>query len=377
MIIEFLDDSTALHQGTPVLRRTFRDGQTIVQAAFHCEAPQAADLYYQADLQCLPWGDHQCEVWLNHIQLRETLPFRLRSGSLLDFYITPDRTGSHTENDADAALDQDSLLQVSLAKATRSSSHTDVHDALHPSMKMRPHQEDGDSGSRPRYEVKLSEALPHTSVITCDLSEVEQVRQLLQQLPWLLMDVDALSLPSTALAAIASTLTPWTFEKPIRYQIFTDGSFYKNTPDIGGCGLALVILTEYGPRCGGILSRTCVPTAKSHSAENMAMIWAVMVAFQLSTLHASMFASTPFTVEFCYDATVTGQQSAGAWTAYKHPTMQRFIRDIVYVLQHRHGTQALQWTHVFAHQGHWWNEVMLTCWQNMPMKTRAWFRTRI
>lgn len=128
-----------------------------------------------------------------------------------------------------------------------------------------------------RHQVKLSEVLPHTSVITCDLSEVDHARQILQQLPWILMDVDAMSLPSTALAAVASTLTPWTFETPMRYQIYTDGSFYKNTPDIGGCGLVLVILTEQGPRCGGILSRTCMPTAKSHTAENVAMIWATLV----------------------------------------------------------------------------------------------------
>lgn len=62
-------------------------------------------------------------------------------------------------------------------------------------------------------------------------------------------------------------------------------------------------------------------------------------------------------MEFCYDATVTGRQSTGAWTAYKHPMMQRFIRDIIYVLQQRHGPQALEWTHIYAHQGHWWNEV--------------------
>lgn len=77
-----------------------------VQAAFHEEAPQAYDLYYQADLQCSPWGDHHCEVWLNHAQLRDTLPFRLRPGSLLDFYVEPGRAVRHERNGDDADLDQ-------------------------------------------------------------------------------------------------------------------------------------------------------------------------------------------------------------------------------------------------------------------------------
>ena len=75
----------------PILRRIYRNGHMQCEAAFHFETAHAYDLYDQAGLSsiCSPWADHECRLFLNGIQLRETLPFRLRPGSLLDIHVTP------------------------------------------------------------------------------------------------------------------------------------------------------------------------------------------------------------------------------------------------------------------------------------------------
>ena len=205
--------------------------------------------------------------------------------------------------------------------------------------------------------LRLEELLPSTSVITCDMTEVQTAQQLLRDLPWILTEVDKIIFPDSKLEVIRSFLDPWNNEVPICYHLFTDGSFCNKQPDVGGCGVVLAITTQQGVRCGGVLSRTCIPTARSYSAESMSMLWAVLVAYQLSVLHQAQYPWVPFYVEFGYDAETIGQQAAGHWTSFKHPEIQQLCRNVVYILQHRHGFEAIQWTHIKAHQGHWWNEI--------------------
>ena len=207
-----------------------------------------------------------------------------------------------------------------------------------------------------RHQLVLSDLLPATSVISCDLTEVLHAKQLLLQLPWLLSDVGEIAIPSTVLEAMIPAMKPWNFEKPVKYQLYTDGSFYKKNPEVGGCGVVLVVETSIGPLCGGMMSRTCLPTARSHSAEAIAMLWASIIAVQLDELHRHHFPTAPFQLEFCYDAEVTGKQSAGQWTSFRHPGIQQLTRNMIYILQQRVGPQALEWTHIPAHRGHWWNE---------------------
>ena len=197
----------------------------------------------------------------------------------------------------------------------------------------------------------LAELLPQTSVITCDFSPVAQARQLLQDLPWILCEPSEIAFPGTCFEAVQPYLVPWNHETPISYHLYTDGSFRKNTPDVGGCGLILIVNTALGPLCGGVLCRTCLPSSNAHTSETIAMLWATIVAFQLSEAHQKQHPETPFHLEFGFDADVTGHQSAGHWTSFKHPDLQRLTRNLVYVLQNRHGT------HIRAHQGHCWNEI--------------------
>ena len=321
VLVEFIEDTVQIPEGIPVLRRIFRDDQLTSEAAYHLEAARASDLYHQANLQDI-CEQHGCQIWLNHVWLRETLPFRLRHGALLDI-----RVDSRPRGHINADVDEQSLLQ------TRST-------------------------TKPaRQPIYLASHLPPISVVSCDFHRVLDANQILVSLPWLLMDLSELAMPDTALHALATTLPVWRGEIPVSYHIYTDGSFSKKTPDHGGCGIILCVRTEGGPLCAGSMSRTCLPTAKSHSAESVAMLWATLVAIQISDHHQQAFPGIPFHLEFGFDADVTGQQAAGHWTSYKHPDLQRMSRDFIYVLQHRHGCNALQWTHIKAHQGHFWNEM--------------------
>ena len=185
-------------------------------------------------------------------------------------------------------------------------------------------------------------------------------------IPWLLCDFEPMDAWGPALIAVQTCLGGWNGELPISYHLYTDGSFHKNKPDIGGCGVLLVVQTVDGPRCGGVLSRTCRPTSKAHSAESIAMLWATTIAVQLSNLHDALFRGLPFHLEFGFDAQVVGQHCAGAWTSFQQPLVQRLCRAFVYLIQHRHGFQSIQWIHIRAHQGHLWNETVDLFWPITP-----------
>ena len=205
--------------------------------------------------------------------------------------------------------------------------------------------------------LQLMELIPATTVVTRDFTEVDQARDLLSAIPWILDELWNVSLPSTVLEAAAPYLIPWQGETPTSYHLYTDGSFRNKSPNAGGCGVILMVETSSGLLCGGVLSRTCLPTSRSHSAESIAMLWATLVAYQLSGYHNKHFPGVPFVIEFGFDAQVTGQQCAGHWTSFKHPAIQQMSRNLIYILQHRHGPTAVQWTHIKAHQGHCWNEI--------------------
>ena len=273
----------------------------------------------------------------------------------------PLATSDEEEHEPDGdEEDQPSLIQI--ARRSHHPTSRTAHECctMDFAMQLSTQHDEEITSEKPsplRHHLVLSELLPKTSVISCDMTEVHQAKQLLQHLPWLMSDIDKVALPSTVLDAITPALLPWNFETPVQYQLYTDGSFYKKNPEVGGCGIVLVVHTESGPLCGGLMTRTCLPTARSHSAEAVAMLWATIAATQLHDLHRCYFPDVPFNLEFCYDAEVTGKQSAGQWTSLRHPDIQRLTRNMIYILQQRVGQMALQWTHIPAHQGHWWNEV--------------------
>ena len=147
-----------------------------------------------------------------------------------------------------------------------------------------------------RQPIYLASHLPTTLVVSCNFPKVLEANQILTSLPWLLMDLSEVAMPDTALHVLAPLFPPWKGEPPISYHIYTDGSFSKKTPDHGGCGIVLCVNTAGGPQCAGVMSRTCLPTAKSHSAESIAMLWATVVALQVSDFHQQAYPDISFSV---------------------------------------------------------------------------------
>ena len=210
--------------------------------------------------------------------------------------------------------------------------------------------------ARPRVAIELQRSLPSPSIITCDFTPVREASTVIEGIPCILLDFDSFAALNPAFEAVRACVDEWQGELPHSYHLYTDGSFHKNKPDIGGCGVVLIVNTDLGPKCGGVLSRTCRPLSKAHSSESIAMLWATCIAAQLSSFHQQHFHGFPFFLEFGFDAQVAGQQCAGTWTSFQHPLVQRFSRNLIYLLQHRHGFQSIQWTHIRAHQRHLWNE---------------------
>eukprot|EP00434_Breviolum_minutum_P033050 symbB.v1.2.029238.t1/scaffold3175.1/size97379/5 len=91
VIAEFITGLAPPVFGFPTLRRVFENEQIRSESAYHYEAHNAYDLYFQAQMHeiCAPWADHNCRIRLNGVPLRETLPFRLYAGSLLDIMVDP------------------------------------------------------------------------------------------------------------------------------------------------------------------------------------------------------------------------------------------------------------------------------------------------
>ena len=317
------------------ITRHFQDGDYIHLKV--TAAQESSVIATRCDIQSYEVAERQRRVFTNSTSSHETdhdeptpSTGRSRSRSGRDALTEQEEESDPpqvSEEEAQRDTDEESLLQIS------------------PSPRPKPQQ------------LRLTELVQPTSVMTCDFTGVDQARQLLTDLPWIMDDIKSVAIPSSVLDAVAPYLIPWQRETPTSYHIYTDGSFHNKFPNVGGCGAILMIDTVEGLLCGGVLSRTCLPTSRSHSAESVAMLWATLIAYQLSDHHCQYFPGTPFFIEFGYDAEVTGQQCAGNWTSFKHPAMQQLSRNMIYILQHRHGTDAVHWTHIKAHQGHCWNEI--------------------
>ena len=63
--------------------------------------------------------------------------------------------------------------------------------------------------------LRLTELLPPASIVTCDFNVVDQARDLLSAIPWILEDIQNVSLPSTVLEATVPYLVPWRDETPV------------------------------------------------------------------------------------------------------------------------------------------------------------------
>ena len=273
-------------------------------------------------------------------------------------------TNTTSSEETDGSLPQPSTAR-SRSRSHASEQEESEEELPRPMPSRAPELDDTDQDSllqisvgTPRPTISLSDLIPTTTCVECDFTPVRDAQNLINDLPWILGDFGTHIFEDSPLGRIGQSLQPWRGEVPLKYHLYTDGSFLKTLPAYGGCGVLLIVTTPIGQLCGGVLSRTCLPAAHSHSAESIAMLWATLIAVQLSHHHRVVHHCIPFHLEFGFDAQVTGQQCAGTWTSFRHPLIQRLCRALIYIVQFRHGFHAVEWTHIRAHQGHFWNEIV-------------------
>ena len=272
-------------------------------------------------------------------------------------------TNTTSSEETDGSLPQPSTAR-SRSRSHASEQEESEEEPPRPMPSRAPELDDTDQDSllqlsvgTSRSTISLNDLIPTTTCVECDFTSVREANDLINDLPWILSDLETCVTDDSPLLSIGQYLQPWRGEDPLMYHLYTDGSYLKKSPEYGGCGVLLVVTTPIGQLCGGVLSRTCLPTARSHSSESIAMLWATLIAVQLSNHHRVTHHQIPFQLEFGFDAQVTGQQCAGVWTSFRHPLIQRLSRAFTYILQFRHGFHAILWTHIRAHQGHLWNEI--------------------
>ena len=151
----------------------------------------------------------------------------------------------------------------------------------------------------------------------------------------------------------ALAITPsWQSETPLGFSFFTDGSSASlNDKRTASAAIVLIVHTPAGDRFGGF---RCFQLAKgvfAPQAEMTSVFVAVLWAQQL----CEQFACLSPTIAFFFDCLVAGFTANGAWRIQAHAALQTATRSLVQWLERRHHV-ACQWHHVFAHNGHPWNE---------------------
>ena len=151
----------------------------------------------------------------------------------------------------------------------------------------------------------------------------------------------------------ALAITPsWQSETPLGLSFFTDGSSASLSDErTASAAIVLIVHTPAGDRFGGF---RCFQLAKgvfAPQAEMTSVFVAVLWAQQL----CEQFACLSPTIAFFFDCLVAGFTANGAWRIQAHAALQTATRSLVQWLERRHHV-ACQWHHVFAHNGHPWNE---------------------
>ena len=159
----------------------------------------------------------------------------------------------------------------------------------------------------------------------------------------------------------AFATTPlWTNEEVLHYQLFTDGSSYRQVTDdgegtrIGAAAVVLIVSTPEGDRFGGSLTFSLdhSPTAPQTeiAAVTLALLWIKDLAQQHD--HYNHY----FQATIGFDCMTAGKASEGQWKIIANQESQTTNRALTQWIQQLYGPWSVQWRHISSHQGHAWNE---------------------
>ena len=145
----------------------------------------------------------------------------------------------------------------------------------------------------------------------------------------------------------------WTWEPPISYELYTDGSSaFLDDARTGAAAVILVVNTVHGPRFGGTRCFDVKSPSTAPLSEVTAMVGAILWAVTLAERHPTW--SPHFT--FGFDCTLAGNAAAGLWIPTHHLDSQAIVRSLCHWIHARFGNQTTTWRHIKSHTGHPWNE---------------------
>lgn len=191
-------------------------------------------------------------------------------------------------------------------------------------------------------------------ITTVDLSAVFRLHQQLIDMPLTTWPVWPSDFEMPEACSDVLNMPLWNGERPDSYSLFTDGS-YKKQEFVGGS----VILVTHHKSCqclGGVLPLH-KPGSNAHAGEAMAMIHALLWAWQLQHWHEIHFGSHIPAIHFGFDALNIGMLAEGRWQGKPFRETTRLLRSLALAVQHYHGADYVSWEHIAAHTGHLWNEL--------------------
>ena len=152
-------------------------------------------------------------------------------------------------------------------------------------------------------------------------------------------------------SALATTPI-WQNELPLGFSFYTDGSSaFLDDERVASAAIVLTVHTPVGDRFGGFRSFQLAAGIFAPLAEMTGVLAAALWAQQLS----EQFARQSPTIAFFFDCLVAGYTANGNWRIQSHVALQSATRSLVQWIERRYNVQC-QWHHVFAHNGHPWNE---------------------
>ena len=161
------------------------------------------------------------------------------------------------------------------------------------------------------------------------------------------------------LDALAKT-PKWTDEPVLSYQLYTDGSSYRQTTQdnqkerIGASAVVLIVNTPAGERYGGSMTFRLQDEPTAPQTEIAAITIALLWIKTLAQWHPHY--SHQFHATIGFDCMTAGKAAAGHWKINANRDPQTVNRALTQWLQQQYGQSAVNWTHISSHQGHAWNE---------------------
>eukprot|EP00435_Cladocopium_sp_Y103_P007934 s2283_g2.t1 len=206
-----------------------------------------------------------------------------------------------------------------------------------------------DAPARPLH---LHDLLEPPSWTTVDCSRVHYLRnQLLDRcsLSSCLEVYDDWCPASTS--EILTETWPWTFEAPIQFDFYTDGSFLS-AKSIAAAGAVLVVQTQAGLRFGGFQTSACLLPPSAPRAEATAVLLSLQWACALITQCG--YDRVP--IVFHFDSVYAGHAAQGRCLSVLNQDLTQIVRSFALWLEQLTFVK-LEWMHVRGHSGNPWNDL--------------------